>query len=255
MVRNMGDGSATAAAGGPGRLDRRARRRLETIEEILDIATDVMIEHGVNGLTLAEAARRLGVQTPSLYKYFPSINAVYDALFKRAASQNLEVLREGMARGQPGLDALTTGLEASGRWVLENQALAQLLFWRPVPNFEPSPDAFAPSEEIASSQRQAIADAVAARQLGPEALEEAGFMVAILIKGVLTQAMANEPNLEWGEGRYTPMFARLMKLLPAAYPPVASRSRRSRQPIARREATGGRSARRGSAVEPDKIDR
>src|SRR6266566_7360100 len=150
---------AADAADEPGdarRPDRRARRRQETIEEILHIAIDVMSEHGVNGLTLAEVARRLGVQPPSIYKYFPSIGAVYDALFKRGASENLAVLREGMARGAPGLDALTTGLEASGRWVLQNQALAQLLFWRPVPRFEPSLDAFAPSEEIASLQQHAI---------------------------------------------------------------------------------------------------
>jgi AcrR family transcriptional regulator len=200
------------------------------MEEILDIATDVMSEHGVNGLTLAEVARRLGVQPPSIYKYFPSIGAVYDALFERAATENLVVLRDAMARGEPGLDALATGLEASGRWVLQHQALAQLLFWRPVPGFEPSPDAFAPSEEIARLQQQAIADAVAAGQLGPDALEEAGVMVSILIKGVLTQAMANEPHLEWGEGRFTPTFPKLMKLLPAAYPPPAARSRRSRPP-------------------------
>src|SRR5262245_16591961 len=123
----MGGPDATQAAGAPPRLDRRTRRRQETIEEILDIATQVMTEHGVNGLTLAEVARRLGVQTPAVYKYFSSIGAVYDALFKRAASQNLEILRDGMAQGEPGLDALTTGLEASGRWVLQNQALAQLL--------------------------------------------------------------------------------------------------------------------------------
>ena len=217
---------------GADRPDRRARRRQETIEEILDIAIDVMSEQGVNGLTLAEVARRLGVQPPSLYKYFPSIGAVYDALFERAASANLAVLREGMAGGEPGLDALTAGLEASGRWVLQNQALAQLLFWRPVPNFEPSPEAFAPSEEIASLQQRAIADAVAAGQLGLEALDDAGSMVSILIKGVLTQAMANEPHLEWGDGRFTPIFPRLMKLLPAAYPPPKSRPRRPR-PTAR----------------------
>ena len=40
-----------------------------------------MTEEGVNGLSLAEVARRLGVQPPSLYKYFPSLMAVYDALF------------------------------------------------------------------------------------------------------------------------------------------------------------------------------
>jgi len=221
--------SDAAEPGGP-RADRRARRRQETIDEILHIAIGVMGEHGVNGLTLAEVARRLGVQPPSIYKYFPSIGAVYDALFKQAAAENLAVLREGMARDEPGLGALTSGLEASGRWVLQNQALAQLLFWRPVPGFEPSREAFVPSEEIASLQQQAIADAVAAGQLGPEALKDAGLVVSILIKGVLTQAMANEPHLQWGEGRFTPTFPKLMKLLPAAYPPPPTRSRRSPPP-------------------------
>jgi AcrR family transcriptional regulator len=220
------DADAAAPADGHRRPDRRARRRQQTIAEILDIAIDVMSEHGVNGLTLAEVARRLGVQTPSLYKYFPSIGAVYDALFQRAASENLAVLREGMAGGEPGLDALTAGLKASGRWVLQNQALAQLLFWRPVPGFEPSADAFAPSEEIAGLQHAAIADAVAAGELGREALEDAGYVVSILIKGVLTQAMTNEPHLAWGEGRFTSTFPRLMKLLPAAYPPSGSKRRK-----------------------------
>ena len=41
------------------------RRRQETIEEILAIAEDVMTEEGVNGLSLSEVARRLGVKPPS----------------------------------------------------------------------------------------------------------------------------------------------------------------------------------------------
>ena len=115
MVAAVGGDAATTEPDGSRRADRRARRRQETIDEILDIAIEVMSERGVNGLTLAEVARRLGVQPPSIYKYFSSIGAVYDALFERAASENLTVLRDAMARGEPGLDALTTGLEASGR--------------------------------------------------------------------------------------------------------------------------------------------
>ena len=37
--------------------------------------------------------------------------------------------------------------------------------------------------------------------------------------GVLSQAMANEPELPWGEGRFTPAFPKLMQLLVAIYPP------------------------------------
>src|SRR5665213_2125692 len=53
----------------PLRLNRRARRHQETIEEILDIATDVMSEEGVNGLSLAEAAGHLG-QAESVDPFF-----------------------------------------------------------------------------------------------------------------------------------------------------------------------------------------
>lgn len=213
----------------PRRFDRRARRRQETIEEILDIAEDVMTEDGVTGLSLAEVARRLGVQPPSLYKYFPSLMAVYDALFLRGQLQHLEVMRQAMADGTPGLDALTRGLEASGRWALANRALAQLLFWRPVPSFAPSTEAFAPSVEMVAMQRAALADAVAAGELGPDAdSDEAIYLVSTFIVGVLSQAMSNEPDLEWGQGRFTPTFPKLMKLLVAAYPPLRSGSKSTR---------------------------
>jgi AcrR family transcriptional regulator len=200
-------------------MDRRARRRQETIDEILDISTRVMTEEGVNGLSLAEVARRLGVQPPSLYKYFPSLMAIYDALYLRGAEEHLAVLKGGMAQAEPGLEALIAGLEASGRWGLEHRAIAELLFWRPVPNFMPSEEAFAVSREMVDVQRAALADAVEAGQLGPEAKsEEAIYLVSTLIVGVLSQAIANEPDVPWGRGRFTSQFARLMRLLPAAYP-------------------------------------
>jgi AcrR family transcriptional regulator len=201
--------------------DRRARRRRETIEEILDIAETVMLEEGVNGLSVAEVARRLGVQPPSLYKYFPSLMAVYDALFARGAAEHLSVMRAAVDGTAPGLAALTAALDAGGRWSLEHRALAQLLFWRPVPNFAASPDSMAPSVEMVELQRGMIHDAVLAGELGAEAeVDDAAlYVVASLISGVLTGAMANEPDLPWGQGRFSPAFPHLMQLLPAAFPP------------------------------------
>jgi AcrR family transcriptional regulator len=211
-----------APAGPPERADRRSRRRQETIAEILAIATGLMTEEGVNGLSLAGIARRLGVQPPSLYKYFPSLMAVYDELFRRGQAEHLAVMRRAMASAAPGLPALTAGLEASGRWALANQALAQLMFWRPVPSFRPSPDAFAPSAAMVALQRAALADAVAAGQLGSGAdSAQAIHLVSTMITGVVSQAMANEPGLPWGRGRFTPLFPTLMSLLPEAYPPAS----------------------------------
>jgi len=205
---------------GPPPPDRRARRRQQTIDEILGIAVAVMTEEGVNGLSLSEVARRLGVQPPSLYKYFPSLLAIYEELFLRGQGEHLEVMRAAMSSAQPGLAALSAGLEASGRWALANRAVAELLFWRPVPKFEPSAAAMALSREMVSIQQSALAEAVSAGQLGSSAnSEEAIYLVSTFIVGLLSQAIANEPELAWGRGRFTPLFPRLMGLVVAAFPP------------------------------------
>jgi AcrR family transcriptional regulator len=200
--------------------DRRARRRQETIDEILAIADDVMSEEGVNGLSLSEVARRLGVKPPSIYKYFDSLMAIYDALFERGQRAHLEIMRVAMARAEPGLDALVAGLEASGRWALAHPATAQLLFWRPVPSFQATPEAMVPSLEMVRLQRQALADAAAAGQLGASAdSDEALWVTSVLVSGVIGQALANEPGLGWGEGRFSPLLPKLLGTLAALYPP------------------------------------
>ena len=55
------------------------------IEEILEVAIELMETEGVAALSLSAVARRLGLQPPSLYQYFPSKMAIYDALFQRGA--------------------------------------------------------------------------------------------------------------------------------------------------------------------------
>jgi AcrR family transcriptional regulator len=209
-------------------LDRRALRRRETIDEILRIAADVMTQDGVNALSMAEIARRLGVQPPSIYKYFDSLLHIYDTLFQRGQLEHLQVMREAMANAEPGLPALTASLHASGHWCLANRSLAQLMFWRPVPSFEPSPEAFAPSVEMVNLQKEAIAAAIASGQLGPAEPDQVVHLLSVFIVGVLSQAMANEPDLEWGHGRFTPLLPQLMALLPALYPPPPRQNRNRR---------------------------
>ena len=86
-VSRVGTGDATTEPGGPQRLDRRARRRQETIEEILDISEAVMTEEGVNGLSISEVARRLGVQPPfashasESVQASPSVQPVFSSRF------------------------------------------------------------------------------------------------------------------------------------------------------------------------------
>ena len=213
-IQSMSSGTTIAAP------DRRARRRQETIDEILGIADDIMTEQGVNGLSLSEVARRLGVKPPSIYKYFDSLMSIYDVLFERGQQAHLDIMRTAMRSAEPGLDALAAGLEASCRWCVGHPATAQLLFWRPVPSFEPTAEAMAPSVEMVHLQRQALAAAVAARDLGPDAAsDEAVLIASVLVSGLIGQSIANEPGIPWGEGRFSPLFPKLLDTLVALYPP------------------------------------
>src|SRR5581483_5764495 len=62
--------------------ERRERNREEMVAAILETARDVMRAEGVAALTLSEVARRLGVTSAALYRYFPGKAALYDALFR-----------------------------------------------------------------------------------------------------------------------------------------------------------------------------
>jgi AcrR family transcriptional regulator len=203
--------------------NRRARRRQETITEILDIAVQVMTEEGAGGLTIAEIARRLGVQAPSIYKYFPSLMSIYDELFRRGQTDHLRALRAAAAAASPGMATVHAVAEAAGRWAAGNMALAQLLFWRPIPRFAPSTQAFEPSREMFQLFRGALASAVSSGELGPDASTSAGVdLLSALVAGVMSQYMANEPGTPWGSGRFTPLLPRLIDLLRCAYPPQSA---------------------------------
>jgi AcrR family transcriptional regulator len=200
--------------------DRRARRREQTRGEILDHALRVMAEDGVAGLTMARLARAMGIQPPSLYKYYPSLLAVYDALFRRGQLANLEALRGGMRDAQPGLDALAGALEAAGRWAVGNPVLAQLLFWRPVPGYQPSAEAFAPAGEIVGLLRSALQDAAARGQVHPDAASESGLeLLSIMHFGIISQHLANDAGQDWEHGRFTRRQRDILALFVSAYPP------------------------------------
>lgn len=187
-------------------LDRRRRRRQETIEEVLDVAAQVMVDQGVAGLTLGEVARRMGIRPPSLYGYVDGKNALYDALFERGWRLLLEHLR-GVAAGLDGADPvadLYAQEAAFVRWAVEHPGYAPLMLWRPVPGFVPSERAYAPAEELARTARARLADLVAAGVLPADAdLDRAYRTLTAVISGVISQQLSNAPGEPFETGTFT----------------------------------------------------
>lgn len=199
--------------------DRRHLRRQETIEQILRVSIDLMAVDGVAGLSLSAVARRIGVKPPSLYKYFPSKAAVYDALFERASNQTLASFRAAAERSEPGLAALTAGLRAIARLALDEPVSTQLVTWRPVPGFEPSATAFAPNVEFLERVRAEIVTAVRRGELGRGASSREGLaLLSILVTGMVSQQLANEPETSFDDGRFTRYFDQVLQMFVDRYP-------------------------------------
>src|SRR5688572_14811799 len=108
---------------------RASARRLATVEEALDHAQAIVAEQGAGAVTVSEIARRMGMRAPSLYKYFPSLHAIYDGLFARGNAQLAQYIDDALQGCAPGLDCLLEGQRASIRWSTRETGLAPLLLW------------------------------------------------------------------------------------------------------------------------------
>ncbi len=185
--------------------DRRTVHRAATVEEIRTAALSMMERDGVAGMSLSAVARSVGMKPPSLYEYFPSKKALYDALFEQGATSlraSVQTAASIPPAGDP-IAALRAGAAAYVEWSLTNQVSAQLLIWRPVPGFEPSDRAYAPSLGLMSDMRELLEFAVERGRLRPAAASnDAILLLTCVISGVVSQQLANEPLAGAQSGRY-----------------------------------------------------
>ncbi|RZU34356.1 TetR/AcrR family transcriptional regulator [Blastococcus saxobsidens] len=208
---------ATPASPPSSRVEsRRAAMRAEA----LDHAIALMTEEGAGALSLSEVARRLGIRGPSLYKYFPSRNALYDALFARGLAEEQAAVQAALVGVPRGTQRIRAGGEAVVRWAVEHPALAQLLHWRPVPGFQPSPQTFEPSREDMATVQEEFAEAVRLGQLSPAANgEDAVRLYTVVLSGLISQQLANQPGVTYGEGTFSRLTGTAIDLFLSAYDP------------------------------------
>jgi AcrR family transcriptional regulator len=200
--------------------DRRSRRRQDTIDEILDVSLELMETQGVAALSLSAVARRVGMQPPSLYQYFPSKMAIYDALFRRGSEQLLAAQRDALAAHSDVRTQGRAAITAFCRWAMANQVYSQLMFWRTVPGFEPSEEAFAPSREGMENLRAHLQEMAAAGLLDPAAASDEGLtLYSSLVGGLLSQQLANEPRASFEDGRFTRLLPTVLDMFAARYEP------------------------------------
>lgn len=166
--------------------DRRAERREATQAEILEAAWELARTQGLAGLSLRDVARKIGMRPPSLYWYFESKNAIYDAMFAEGNRQLLTRLAEQDWPSDPrALLRLTARVFVE--FSAEDVERYQLLFQRTIPDFEPSPGSYALARQAFEQMR--------ARFYAAGLTDPAHFdLWTALAAGLAAQQTSNDPG-------------------------------------------------------------
>jgi AcrR family transcriptional regulator len=165
--------------------DRRAERHEATRSEILDAAWVLARRDGLAGLSLRDLASAVGMQAPSLYSYFDSKHAIYDALFKRGYEELAR--RDAAFDPAPGAAAFRSRTRAFLLFCTEDPARYQLLFQRTLPGFTPSDDSYAASVRVLERAYAGLA----AAGITTDAHRDLFTAMAL---GLADQQLANDPG-------------------------------------------------------------
>ncbi len=182
-----------------------------------------MDEEGLAGLSLRDLARRAGITTPTVYAYFESKSAIYDAMFGQAATE----FADRMAAPVDGDGAhaiLATYARRFVEFCTSDPARYQLLFQRTLPGFEPSPESFAPAIRALTNAR----DLLASHGITDERHVD---LWTALITGLVDQQISNDP----GGDRWTGLVDESVTMLLAHSQP----NRVARKPPSRTTRTRG----------------
>jgi AcrR family transcriptional regulator len=120
-------------------LPVRERRRQQTRAEILEAAWRLAERDGIAGLSLRELAGEVGMRAPSLYTYFDSKAAIYDAMFAQGYRELDAMQAQVEIDPDDPVGTLERSAEAFVDFCCASVARFQLMFTRAVPGWEPSP--------------------------------------------------------------------------------------------------------------------
>jgi AcrR family transcriptional regulator len=196
---------------GPVATDWREKRRRSARDAITAAAWSLVREDGLAALSLRDLAKRVGISTPTVYAYFESKNAIYDAMFAEAATEFADRITQPYVSKDPRA-ALTENLHRFLVFCTSDVARFQLLFQRPIPDFEPSAASLAPAIVAFDAMRERLAlnDVT-----DPARID----LWTALTSGLVSQQVANDP----GGDRWTRLIEDVVAMFLAYCQPVGTR--------------------------------
>jgi AcrR family transcriptional regulator len=169
--------------------DRRARRRQETVDEVVAAAWELVREQGLVGLSLRDLGERVGMRAQSLYSYFASKHEIYDAMFLQGNEAFLEWMRETSDPGTDGSARPADLRRVAHRFFefcVSDPVRYQLLFQRTIPDFVPSERSYA----VAQAAYKLTVDWLAAVGIDQSGVD----LWTAVLAGLVAQQLSNDPG-------------------------------------------------------------
>ncbi len=167
-------------------IDAPTSKRETRRAEIVAAAWELAHTHGIGGVSLHALAREVGIRQPSLYAYFDSKRALYDAMFADGNRQLLRRLDDLKLPDNPRA-ALKKFMRTFVDFALEDRARYALLFQRPIPGFEPTAESYVLAQEMLA-QTVDLLRAAGLRNRG-----DIDCFIA-MVAGLLEAQISNEPT-------------------------------------------------------------
>ncbi len=192
-----------------------SQRREAKTASIVAEAWQLAHQHGIGGVSLHALAKAVGIRQPSLYAYFDSKLALYDAMF---ADGNRQLLQQVSALELPAdpREAVKVFMRRFVDFAVADAARCELLFHRPIPGFEPSPESYAVAQAVLSRAGELLA------ATGVSEPGDVDCFVA-MIAGIVDAQTSNDP----GGDRWTRHLDRLIDLYLDDASTRSARGRRS----------------------------
>ena len=99
-------------------------------ERILDAAVEAASIHGITRLSVADVAKRAGLSRPTLYKRYPSKQALVSAAIVREAARVIEAVQravDAVDRSEGGKGALIAGIGTALRLLRDHPLLDRIV--------------------------------------------------------------------------------------------------------------------------------
>jgi AcrR family transcriptional regulator len=191
-------------------------------------------DDGLAGLSMRTLGARVGMRAQSLYSYFDSKDAIYDALFRDGNEQFLTWMTPALTpAGQTEpVEVARAAVRRYFEFCVADPVRYELLFQRTIPGFTPSNDSYALAIEALGRAAEGL---LAIGITDPEALD---LWTAVTV-GLTNQQLANDP----GGVRWERLIDRAVHMLLAELAPQLLDLLDLPDPVTRRPATPRRKTR------------